>query len=847
MKKSGGVLTVKNSSAWPAVILFPKVYKYQNNGYKFSFYGKLISGNVTKPPILKVISTKRETQFEVAFNSTRYVPEMLVAKFMMALYVYENTEVEITDKSFEVGYSTDEVVKNNFKGNVLVLSPGYPSEQNRYMCGFVHTRVKEYVKLEWNVDVCEVGGTPDTSFTEFEGVRVVRTNFAFLREILWHKKYDRILIHFFNENFANVLDKMYLEDTKLYFYLHGAETLYRDWAKITSTYFDAPVKITTDLEDLFKRKDDVIRRYNEKPNVTWFFVTPWTQKRSEELIGIKYKNAKVLPCLIDTDTFVYRDHDPELRKKIFVLRKFENPFTYSLDICLRIVQELSRRPFFNDLEFDFYGDGSLFDTFKAPLEKFENVHFHRGFLNHEEISEVHRTHGIALFPSRYDSQAVSSCEAASSGCAVVSTVNPGVEQEIYPKYNTLCTQENYKEYADVIERLYYNPDEFKAIGKGMAEDIRAIYGYDNTIQRELDIFREDEAKPVVPSRTFEPLTEKPVLTVVIPAYNVEKYLKHTVWTLVDHRNAHKLEILIVNDGSKDGTREISLELEKMTATENGSIVRLVDKENGGHGSVLNKGVEMARGKYLKVIDGDDTVDPEEFARLIDILENSESDVVLNDYVIDLAPTNVQIPHREYEFMIPGVEYHFDDLCYNGSGFKEWGPLLSTANCKVEMLRRRPFKITEKILYDDQEWNAHVIANTDTIVYHPMDLYLYLIGREGQSASKSVLHRRYPFHRTMVLNLISIFETVECLTPEKKSFLENKMITTLIKFHYQLVTTDLQSRKAFLEFDRELKKHPHFYKHPIIMCNKIRFHRLTGGMFMFIGKYEPQLRRLLGRI
>ncbi|MBE6563378.1 MAG: glycosyltransferase [Ruminococcaceae bacterium] len=846
VKKSGGKITVFNKTEGESVVLFPKIYKKKSNYCRFEFSGKMISGHVTKPPVMKILSEKRASIFGVSLNNVKYTNNIPTDKFMLALHIRGKCEFEIDAMDVRQEVVDTEVLDNHFKGNVLVLSPGYPSDENRYMCGFVHTRVNEYKKLSWNVDVAAINDFSETSIYSFEGVEVVNATFGFLRELLWRKKYDRILVHFFNEKFANVFDKIHLNETKLYFYLHGAETLYRDWDKITSSYFMPPEKITTDLLELFEKKDEVIKRYNDRPNVTWFFVTPWTQRRSEELIGIKYKNAKILPCLIDADTFVYRDHDPELRKKIFVLRKFDNPFTYALDIDVHIVHELSRRPFFKDLEFDFYGDGPLFEVITNPLRKYPNVHLHRGFLNHKEISEVHRTHGIALFPTRFDSQAVSSCEAACSGCAVVSTKNPGVEQEIYPKYNTLCNQENYKEYADVIERLYYDPDEFKAIGKGMAEDIRAIYGYDNAIQRELDFFKEDDKKGIEPLRVFKPALESPVLTVIIPAYNVEKYLEHTVWSLVDHENAHKLEIIIINDGSKDKTSEIGKMLEKLTATENGSIVRLIDKENGGHGSVLNVGVELARGKYLKIIDGDDTVVSKKFSELVEILENCDSDVVLNNYIEDQAATNLSIPHREYEFLIPGIEYHFDDLCFDGYGFNDWGPLLSTSTYKVEMLRRRAFKTTEKMLYDDMEWNVNVAANIDTLVYYPLDIYNYLIGREGQSVSPQVLSRKFPIHRKMVLSIINLFNTIPNLSVEKRSFLEHKIIVKMILTHYQLVTTELHSRKGFCDFDKELKAHPYFYKHPSIVGTKINFHRMTRGMFMFIEKYEHQLRRILGR-
>ena len=107
--------------------------------------------------------------------------------------------------------------------------------------------------------------------------------------------------------------------------------------------------------------------------------------------------------------------------------------------------ELSHREFFKDLVFSIYGDGSMHDRILNPLNQFDNVHIYKRFLTHNEIREVHHTHGIALFPTRYDSQAVSSCEAAASGCAVITSDIPGVRPVSYT-------------HLDVYKRqLFYRP------------------------------------------------------------------------------------------------------------------------------------------------------------------------------------------------------------------------------------------------------------------------------------------------------------------------------------------------------------------------------------------------------
>ena len=134
-----------------------------------------------------------------------------------------------------------------------------------------------------------------------------------------------------------------------------------------------------------------------------------------------------------------------------------------------------------------------------------------------------------------------------------------------------------------------------------------------------------------------------LLTVVIPAYNAEAYLAYTLDSLCgafqSNRTAgktgdaerqnllEKLEILVIDDGSKDETGKIA----DGYAGQYPEIVRVIHKENGGHGSGINCGIREARGRYLKVVDADDWVDPEAFLNLLAALENSQDDAVVSGF------------------------------------------------------------------------------------------------------------------------------------------------------------------------------------------------------------------------
>ena len=118
-----------------------------------------------------------------------------------------------------------------------------------------------------------------------------------------------------------------------------------------------------------------------------------------------------------------------------------------------------------------------------------------------------------------------------------------------------------------------------------------------------------------------------IFTVTIPAYNVEKYLDEILPTYLDERLLDDIKLLIVNDGSKDSTAEIGRRYEEKYP----NTVRLINKENGGHGSTINTGIKEASGKYFKVIDGDDWVDTEELVKFIAYLKNADTDIILTPF------------------------------------------------------------------------------------------------------------------------------------------------------------------------------------------------------------------------
>ena len=175
--------------------------------------------------------------------------------------------------------------------------------------------------------------------------------------------------------------------------------------------------------------------------------------------------------------------------------------------------------------------------------------------------------------------------------------------------------------------------------------------------------------------------DEPILSVIIPAYNVSKYISATIWSLLNQKNYRNIEILVINDGSKDNTLMVVESLKQDLFESNTTILKIIDKENGGHGSVINCGLKEVKGKYVKLIDGDDTVNSYNFGLLIDQLINEKADVIINDYKEDYIQTNEEIPIKFYENVPINKLMDFEVLCKD-KVLTYWGPLLPTATYNV---------------------------------------------------------------------------------------------------------------------------------------------------------------------
>ena len=114
---------------------------------------------------------------------------------------------------------------------------------------------------------------------------------------------------------------------------------------------------------------------------------------------------------------------------------------------------------------------------------------------------------------------------------------------------------------------------------------------------------------------------KPLLTVVIPVYNVEKYLKRCVESVLV-QGWHNYDILLVDDGSTDRSPQICDDYVKVY-----DFISVIHKENGGLSEARNTGISQAKGEYVYFPDSDDWLEPDAFMALAEVLESQKFDII----------------------------------------------------------------------------------------------------------------------------------------------------------------------------------------------------------------------------
>lgn len=223
-----------------------------------------------------------------------------------------------------------------------------------------------------------------------------------------------------------------------------------------------------------------------------------------------------------------------------------------------------------------------------------------------------------------------------------------------------------------------------------------------------------------------------LLTFAIPCYNSQDYMENCIKSLLP--GGEDVEILVVDDGSKDSTADIADAYEKKYP----GIVRAVHQENGGHGEAVNAGIRNATGLYFKVVDSDDWVDEEAYKKILDKLRelaggDKTLDMFIANYVYEKEGTKRKKVMR-YPSLPKERIFTWDEAKLHKGQYI----LMHSVIYRTKLLRECGLELPKHTFYVDNIYVYKPLPSVRTMYYMDVDFYRYYIGREDQSVNEKVM-------------------------------------------------------------------------------------------------------------
>ena len=210
-------------------------------------------------------------------------------------------------------------------------------------------------------------------------------------------------------------------------------------------------------------------------------------------------------------------------------------------------------------------------------------------------------------------------------------------------------------------------------------------------------------------------------------------MEHCILSLLP--GGDDVEILIVDDGSKDRTAEIADEYERKYP----GIVRAIHQENGGHGEAVNAGIRNATGLFFKVVDSDDWVDYEAYMKILKKLrELAGGDTVLDMFIANYVYEKEGVRHKKimrYSSLPQDKIFTWNEA---GRFHKGQYILMHSVIYRTQLLRECGLELPKHTFYVDNIYVYKPLPSVKHMYYMDVDFYRYFIGRDDQSVNEKVM-------------------------------------------------------------------------------------------------------------
>ena len=314
-----------------------------------------------------------------------------------------------------------------------------------------------------------------------------------------------------------------------------------------------------------------------------------------------------------------------------------------------------------------------------------------------------------------------------------------------------------------------------------------------------------------------------LLTIAIPSYNSENYLSKCIESLLP--GGEDVEILVVNDGSKDNTSAIGHEYEAKYP----GIVKVIDKENGGHGSAVNAGVEHATGLFFKVVDSDDWVKKSAYLEILEKLKDfAGSDVILDMLISNFVYEKEGAAKKKvmrYAHALPkDTVFTWNDV---GHFFKGQYILMHSVIYRTKLLRECGMKLPDHTFYVDNIFVYEPMPYVKNMYYMDVNFYRYYIGREDQSVNEKVMIGRVD--QQLRVNKLMIDYTVR----NRKMIFVNKRLKQYMLNYLEIITTISSIMLILADTEEALDKKTELWEYlkasDSYLYRKLRYGIMGNGM------------------
>ncbi|WP_309081895.1 glycosyltransferase family 4 protein [Zhihengliuella sp.] len=378
----------------------------------------------------------------------------------------------------------------------LVIVHNYPRPGAEYGNGFVHRRVKLYQQAGVAVDVVVAGPNAAPRIYEYDGVRVLSGSGPVLRGLLsaveagagLRGTYTSASTHFLNDYLWAAVGE-HRAELDWYVYVHGFEA--RHWVRtLCNVGLDDPklpahVAATVRRQRFWRHVLDAA----DGP-AGYVFVSDWWRRACQEDMHVVFPadRSTVITNVIDDAVFHpgtgAESRSADDRFRLVWVRSASRP-NYAADLAARTLETLRSSPHWDRLRITAIGEGAHMREFTDRFAGDPNVRIEERFASQGEVAELYRTHGIALVPSRLDTQGVSRDEAMACACVPVTNAVAAIPEFVDGTESVLAPAEDVQAMADGIAALLDDPAEYLRRSRRAVANVRGRSLPDRTVEREL--------------------------------------------------------------------------------------------------------------------------------------------------------------------------------------------------------------------------------------------------------------------------------------------------------------------------------------------------------------------------